>query len=135
MIANINNDDINLIVTTKSTEVEKISPVQATVEINGSPANGKDLQSNAATLGQGEASKQAMSDEVLDETVRELNEHMKAVQRELHFNIDKDSGRTVITVMDLATQKVIRQIPNEEALNVARKLDEGIEPNLFNEYS
>lgn len=134
MINNINNDDIKSIITNKPAVVEKISPVAATLPIHGSPDNSHNLQANATILGHGDA-KQAVSDNVLVETVRGLNEHMKAVQSELHFSVDKDSGRTVIKVMDLATQKVIRQIPNEEALNVARKLDDGIDPGLFNEYS
>ncbi len=133
MITNINNDDISLIVTNKPTEVEKISPVAATAAIHGSPDNSHDLQANATILGQGNA-KQAENETVLDETVRGLNEHMKAVQSELHFSVDKDSGHTVIKVMDMATQKIIRQIPNEEALIVARKLDAGIDPDLFNDF-
>ena len=75
-----------------------------------------------------------MDSEKLDAAVRELNEHIQAVQRELHFSVDKDSGQTVIKVMDLSTQEVIRQIPNEEALSFARKLDEGVELELLSEY-
>jgi len=40
----------------------------------------------------------------------------------------------VIKVMDLATKEVIRQIPNEEALNIASKLAEGVDMKLFSEY-
>ena len=56
------------------------------------------------------------------------------VKRQLEFSIDDQSGRTVITVRDSDTQEVIRQIPNEEALNFARKLNEGDELELFNKF-
>lgn len=132
MITNINNDEIKVI-NTRPAVVEKVSPVPAAKAISA-PAE-KVSQATAPILGQSDSVSQPVSDKVLDETVRGLNEHMKSVQRELHFSVDEDSGRTVIKVMDLATQKIIRQIPNEEALNVARKLDEGIDPALFNAYS
>lgn len=36
--------------------------------------------------------------------------------------MDDTTGRTVITVRDSATGETIRQIPNEEALRLAREL-------------
>lgn len=135
MISNINNDDINLTNTNKPTVVEKVSPVPATLPIMGSSEDGNDQPVNAATAIPGDAAKKEASSAELDETVRDLNEHMQAVQRELHFSVDQDSGHTVIKVMDLATQQVVRQIPNEEALKAARSLGEGFDIKLFSEYT
>jgi len=39
--------------------------------------------------------------------------------RKLSFRIDSGSGRTVITVINPATNEVIRQIPSEEVLRLA----------------
>ena len=135
MIGNIINDEINLTNTNKPAVVEKVSPVPVVAPILGSSGNGNNQATNAAKAVQDNVAKQEPSSAELDETVQDLNEHMQAVQRELHFSIDQDSGHTVIKVMDLATQQVIRQIPNEEALKAARSLGEGFDIKLFSEYT
>jgi flagellar protein FlaG len=38
----------------------------------------------------------------------------------LHFRVDEQSGRTVITVVNTATAEIVRQIPAEEVLAVVR---------------
>jgi len=45
----------------------------------------------------------------------------------LTFSVDKDSGRTVIKVVDPATHEVLRQIPAEEILRMDKNLDQMIE--------
>jgi flagellar protein FlaG len=42
--------------------------------------------------------------------------------RELNFSVDQESDQLVIKVMDSGTGKVIRQIPSEEMLRLAREL-------------
>ena len=54
--------------------------------------------------------------------VERLNEIMANHQRSLRFQIDASSGRTVITVINAATNEVIRQIPSPELLQIARNL-------------
>ena len=135
MIGNIINDEVSLTNTNKPAVVEKVSPVPVIAPIMGAQENGSHQPANAATSVQADAEKKEASSSELDETVRDLNEHMQAVQRELHFSVDQDSGHTVIKVMDLATQQVIRQIPNEEALKAARSLGEGFDIKLFSEYT
>jgi flagellar protein FlaG len=44
-------------------------------------------------------------------------------ERSLIFRVDEASGRTVITVLDATTQEVVRQIPSEEVLVLARALE------------
>ena len=61
----------------------------------------------------------------LEQVVKQLNDYAQTVQREVQFNIDKDSGQTLIKVIDSRTKEVIRQIPSEEALAVDRYLAHG----------
>lgn len=58
----------------------------------------------------------------LNNAVNDLNDYVRGMQRELNFRIDEDSGRTVIKVLDPQTHEVIRQIPAEEVLALARRL-------------
>ena len=45
------------------------------------------------------------------------------VSSSLEFSVDQDSGRTIVRVVDVETKDIIRQIPNEEALAIAKSLD------------
>lgn len=58
----------------------------------------------------------------LDYAVSRLNEYIQNSQRDLHFSVDKGSGRVVVKVIDSATQEVIRQIPSEEVIALAQGL-------------
>jgi len=42
----------------------------------------------------------------------------------LHFSVHETTGRTVVRVVDKETEKLIREIPPEEFLNLAAKLEE-----------
>lgn len=53
-----------------------------------------------------------------------LNEIMSSKQRSLRFQVDEASGRTIITVINAATQEVVRQIPSEELLAIARHVND-----------
>jgi flagellar protein FlaG len=41
----------------------------------------------------------------------------------LQFSIDEDSKDIVVKVIDQSTKEVVRQIPTEEALEIAKSLD------------
>lgn len=67
--------------------------------------------------------------EALQGAVKRLSDYLQRVRRELQFSVDETSGRTVIRVIDAETDEVIRQIPPEEVLALARYLESG-EPRL-----
>ncbi len=58
----------------------------------------------------------------LSEAVDQINNRMQSVRRDLEFSVDEDSKRTVIRVMDSETKEVIRQIPAETVLAMARMI-------------
>ena len=60
----------------------------------------------------------------LEAVVSEMNEIAKAADRDIAFQLDDDSGRVVVSVTDRATGDVIRQIPSEEALELAAHLSD-----------
>lgn len=62
--------------------------------------------------------------EALQQAVKEIAASMNLMQKGLAFNIDEDSGKQVVKVIDEQTGDLIRQIPNEEALEIAKKLSE-----------
>ena len=59
-----------------------------------------------------------------DEAVRHLDDYVQNHERDLRFNVDDATGRTIIKVIDPETDEVIRQIPQEEVMELARFLKE-----------
>lgn len=57
------------------------------------------------------------------EAVSKLNAYAQKTQRDLDFHLDEDSGKTVIRVYDRISEKLVRQIPDEAALEMAKKLN------------
>jgi len=55
-----------------------------------------------------------------------------AAGAKLQFSIDKDIGKTIIKVVDSTTNEVIRQIPSEELVTLAKNMDK-LEGMLFNQ--
>jgi flagellar protein FlaG len=60
----------------------------------------------------------------LNKIAEELTDMLSSMRKGLKFSVDDDSGRQVISVKDIASGDLIRQIPSEEALNLAEKLSE-----------
>lgn len=65
--------------------------------------------------------------EAVDQAVSSMNSFVQNLQRDLQFEVDLDLGHTVISVVDRSTNEVIRQIPSEEALARAQRLQEQLE--------
>ncbi len=59
------------------------------------------------------------------ERVAELNRIEALRAHRLEFSVHKATGRMVIRVMDSETDEMVRQLPAEEFLKVAEKLDLG----------
>ena len=59
----------------------------------------------------------------LEDSVSQLKDLVQSVQRDLQFSIDDFSGKTVITVLDSRTAEIIRQIPSDEVLALARNIE------------
>lgn len=70
-----------------------------------------------------EANKQ-QNDQALSESILTLNQAAQVVSRNLEFRVDENSGRTVITVKDSQTDEIIRQIPSDQLLKIAARLQE-----------
>ncbi len=67
----------------------------------------------------------------VEQAVEHLNDYAQSLQRDLRFSIDEDLGQAVVHVVDRSTQEVIRQIPNETAIELARNLkDQQVELQL-----
>jgi flagellar protein FlaG len=60
----------------------------------------------------------------VEEAVVTLKAFAQSVSRNLNFTVDDASGQVVVKVTDASSGDVIRQIPSEEALQLAESLSD-----------
>ena len=60
----------------------------------------------------------------LDTALQQVNDKLKVLGTDLHFEVDKDSALTLVKVVDRDSGEVLRQIPSEAAVRIARSLDQ-----------
>lgn len=66
----------------------------------------------------------AASLEAVAEATRQVAELVQSRASNLVFSLDDDSGRTVVKIVDAQTEEVIRQIPSEEMLALAKAIED-----------
>ncbi len=90
---------------------------------SAAPADIKATSQDERVTGLGLEDDQKKRDD-LKQAVNDVNELFQASSRSLEFNIDEDSQQMVIQIKDSETKEVIRQIPSEEVLKLAKHLDD-----------
>ncbi len=78
------------------------------------------------------SSEPVVAKEPLENVVAQLNDYLQAEQRNLEFNVDEELGFTVIRVVDRNTGDLIRQIPEDIFLDLARQAKEQEPIQLIN---
>lgn len=108
-----------------------VSQASLKVEANNA-ATDTDLLSNSVSISDANEAEQELLNqqdskdeaEGLHDIASELTDMMSLMRKGLAFKVDEHSGQSVVSVMDVDSGDVIRQIPNEEALELAQKLNE-----------
>lgn len=65
----------------------------------------------------------AERDAQVKQVVERINQAIQSLSSNLNFSVDKDTGITVVKVMDTETNQLIRQIPGDEILSIAKAID------------
>lgn len=79
--------------------------------------------SSAESINASKIAQNTVFDVPIEQAVEKIQETVNNMAQNLRFSIDEDTGKTVVKVMDAQTQEVIRQIPSQEAISIARTLD------------
>lgn len=105
----------------------KVTPIVSTpvvaVDATGyMPAiTGKPPQMDAADAADNPASQ---ADPLsLQQLAGQLNQNIGMTGQQVQFSVDKDTGKAVLRVTDAESGALLRQIPGDEALEMARILD------------
>jgi flagellar protein FlaG len=114
----------------------KMANTKQAVDSSVKSANDANEKAEAPSVSTGvsvvDEAKVAKESDDLKQAVSQLNDFVQTVQRNLQFSIDKESGTMVVKVIDAKSEKVIRQMPSEETLKLARSLIEQSDDVAFN---
>lgn len=66
----------------------------------------------------------APSIEQVQQAIKTVQEMVQSQASNLHFSLDKETGKAVVTVVDSNTNEVIRQIPSKEMIAIAHAIDQ-----------
>ena len=91
------------------------------------PSLASDTGAAAKPLGGTNATEQPVQAVRVQQSASKVQQMLVKAAPNLTFSIDKDSGRTVIKVIDPETHEVLRQIPADEILRMDKNLDQMIE--------
>lgn len=61
--------------------------------------------------------------EKLELATQSVREFVKPINSNLEFSVNDETGQLVVKIIDRATKEVIRQMPSEEMLSIAKTLD------------
>lgn len=63
-----------------------------------------------------------LQQEQLETLVDRLDEFVSTFNKGLSFRLDEDSGKSIVTVYEMSSGDIIRQIPEKEMLELAQQL-------------
>ncbi len=94
-------------------------PSPATPPVTAAVTPGQPNQNGQATSSQSAAQVKAAVDSI--------NQSMLLSNRGLTFSVDQDTKETVVKVVEDGTGTVIKQIPSEQALAIAKAIDNSLQ--------
>jgi flagellar protein FlaG len=68
--------------------------------------------------------KTTVSTEDIKGELEKLNKIVKIYSNKINFDIDQKTNQIVVKIVDGKTDKIIRQIPPEEIINLSMRMDE-----------
>ena len=61
--------------------------------------------------------------EEISEAAKNISSSLEAIPSDLQFEVDNDAGEVIVKMINRQTREVIRQIPSETALEIAKSLN------------
>jgi flagellar protein FlaG len=102
-------------VTANNMDVKNITP---------SPIVAKTPESNPASPSEKAVKPAQISRQDIDEMVDALKDLTETLQTTLNFSVDEGTNNIVVKIIEKDTDKVIRQIPPEELLDLQEKMQD-----------
>lgn len=118
MVNPINTSPVALPVDLQSAEL----PVSMSRPAVGIPPSEHASNTGTATTGNRQDSFAGSGDTPLDKTLEQLNNSMQAWATGMRFDVDEDAQRVVVSIVDTDTGEVLRTVPTEAVIRVAKMI-------------
>ncbi|HTU67023.1 MAG TPA: flagellar protein FlaG [Steroidobacteraceae bacterium] len=103
-------------------EVEaKVVTQRAAAETRDAQAQTANAKANAAPQQQEKA---PPTPHKIESVTKQIDSFLRSQNHQLQFRVDQGSGKMVVTVTDGETGEVIRQVPGEEAIKMAQRIED-----------
>lgn len=79
-------------------------------------------RTGTATAGNRHNAPETPADTPLEKTLEQLNNAMQAWATGMRFDIDEDAQRVVVSIVDSSTGEVLRTVPSDAVLRVAKMI-------------
>jgi flagellar protein FlaG len=107
-----------------SAELSVLPTGQRSIEVRNAAPRSEARPVPGARAQQPAAEREASAAEAR-KAIAAANDQLKQIDSELTFQLDNDTGRVVVKLIDRNTREVLRQMPTKEALAIARALAAG----------
>jgi len=98
-------------------------PIKDDIELSNTYNSGDEASAVEAIADEeNKAEAKALSREEVVKVAQQLQDFVESLNRNVRFSIDEESGRDVISVVEVDSGELIRQIPSEEVLKLASRI-------------
>jgi flagellar protein FlaG len=66
----------------------------------------------------------------IESVTRQIDSYLRSINKSLQFRLDETTGQMVVSICDAETGEVIRQVPGEEALRIAQRIEDQLSAML-----
>ena len=60
----------------------------------------------------------------IESVTRQIDSFLRSINKSLQFRVDQATGEMIVTIRDDSTGEVIRQVPGEDALRIAQRIED-----------
>jgi len=66
----------------------------------------------------------------IESVTKQIDSFLRSIGRTINFRVDPGSGRTIVSVVDATTGEVIREVPGEDALKLAQRIEANLSTSV-----
>ena len=95
-------------------------------DVSQANRSGNSFQENdirTSNQANGNSNENTASETQVTDAVEKLSKFVSTIRPEISFSVDQSSGTRVVKILDSQSKEVLRQIPSEEAIQLAQALD------------
>lgn len=111
------------------TYVEHIEPQNVELDDTGLPGGPNEVEDSGVSQLEGDSVQ--LRNDALNTAITKLNDFVQNEKRDIEFSVNAEAGVSVVKVLSRQSHELIREIPGEEVVDLARKLNDQEPLRLF----